>query len=396
MDFEFSTDQQQFIKDVRAFLAEEAKKPYADEVMSPNREADSMLTDSPERREFNKQLAKKRYLGMSWPVEYGGQAKEGIFEYLVNEELASVGAPLIGKGVGCVGKTLIRHGSAKQKAEFLPQILNAEIEFCLGYSEPGAGSDLASLKLKAEKIDGGWKVNGQKIYNTSAHFADWYWLAARTDFEVAKHKGISLFLIPMNSPGITVREIKTMGDHRTNEVFFDDVFIPDDALVGELNKGWVYICEALDYERFTLYTVGPIQKKFEVFVDMVKNETRDGQPLKNDPYVRKIVAQLSTDLETTIMLQRRVIAAACKGGVPTVEAAMCKLYSTQLGQRLANAALEILGPTSMLHEGVEHAPADGKWEHSLRATALDTIGGGTSEVQKNIIARRGLELPLVM
>ena len=396
MDFEFSTDQQQFINDVRAFLAEEARKPYAAEVMSPNREADSMLTDSPERREFNKQLAKKRYLGMSWPVEYGGQGKNGIFAYLVNEELASVGAPLIGKGVGCVGKTLIRHGSAKQKAEFLPQILNAEIEFCLGYSEPGAGSDLASLKLKAEKIDGGWKVNGQKIYNTSAHFADWYWLAARTDFEVAKHKGISLFLIPMNSPGITVREIKTMGDHRTNEVFFDDVFIPDDGLVGELNKGWVYICEALDYERFTLYTVGPIQKKFDVFVDMIKNETRDGQPLKNDPYVRKTVAQLSTDLETTIMLQRRVIAAACKGGVPTVEAAMCKLYSTQLGQRLANAALEILGPTGMLHEGVEHAPVDGKWEHSLRATALDTIGGGTSEVQKNIIARRGLELPLVM
>ncbi|MEZ5493165.1 MAG: acyl-CoA dehydrogenase family protein [Pseudomonadales bacterium] len=396
MDFEFSPEQQQFIGNIRSFLAEEAKKPYANEVMSPDREADSMLADSPERRDFNKQLAAKRFLGMSWPVEYGGQAKEGIFEYLVNEELASVGAPLIGKGVGCVGKTLIRHGSEKQKQEFLPQILNADIEFCLGYSEPGAGSDLASLKLKAEKTDGGWKVNGQKIFNTSAHFAEWYWLAARTDFEAAKHKGISLFLIPMNSAGITVREIKTMGDHRTNEVFFDDVLVPEDALVGELNKGWIYICEALDYERFTLYTVGPLQKKFEVFVDMIKQETRDGQPLKNDPHVRKLVAQFATDLETAVMLQRRVIAAAVKGGVPTVEAAMCKLYSTQLGQRLANAALDILGPSSMLHEGVEHAPCHGKWEHSLRATALDTIGGGTSEVQKNIIARRGLELPLVM
>ena len=396
MDFEFTQDQQQFIQDVRAFLAEEGKKPYAREVMNPEREADSMLADSPERREFNKQLAKKRFLGMSWPVEYGGQAKAGIYEYLVNEELASVGAPLIGKGVGCVGKTLIRHGSEQQKQTFLPQILNADIEFCLGYSEPGAGSDLASLKLKATKVDGGWKVNGQKIFNTSAHFAEWYWLAARTDFEAPKHKGISLFLIPMNSAGITVREIKTMGDHRTNEVFFDDVFVPDDALVGELNKGWIYICEALDYERFTLYTVGPLQKKFDLFVNMVKREVRDGQPLKHDPYVRKLVAQLATDLETAVMLQRRVIAAACKGGVPTVEAAMCKLYSTQLGQRLANVALDVLGPSSMLHEGVTHAPCDGKWEHSLRATALDTIGGGTSEVQKNIIARRGLELPLAM
>ena len=204
MDFEFSPEQQQFIGNIRSFLADEAKKPYAAEVMSPDREADSMLADSPERRAFNKQLAAKRFLGMSWPVEYGGQAKEGIFEYLVNEELASVGAPLIGKGVGCVGKTLIRHGSEKQKQEFLPQILNADIEFCLGYSEPGAGSDLASLKLKAEKVDGGWKVNGQKIFNTSAHFAEWYWLSARTDFEAAKHKGISLFLIPMHSTDITV------------------------------------------------------------------------------------------------------------------------------------------------------------------------------------------------
>lgn len=393
MDFEFSAAEQQFIKDVRAFLAEEAKKPYAREVMNPEREADSMLADSQERREFNKELAKNGYLGMSWPAQFGGQEKEGIFDYLVNEELASVGAPLIGKGVGCIGKTVIKHGNDKLKQEFLPQILNADIEFCLGYSEPGAGSDLASLKLKAEKCEGGWKLNGQKIYNTSAHFADWYWVAARTDFDAPKHKGISVFLLPMSAPGLTINEIKTMGDHRTNEVFFDDVFVGDDYLVGELNKGWLYICEALDYERFTLYTVGPLQKKFEKFVELVKTESCDGQLLCERPDVRKLLARFATDVETATMLQRRVIAAAAKGGVPTVEAAACKLYSTQLGQRIANAALDVLGPAGMLHEGVDFAPMDGKWEHSYRATALDTIGGGTSEVQKNIIARRGLELP---
>ncbi len=394
MDFEFSAEEQQFIIDVRAFLASEKKKPYAREVMNPEREADSMLADSAERREFNKQLAAKRYLGMSWPAVYGGQEKPGIYEYLVNEELASVGAPLIGKGVGCIGKTLIKHGSEKLKLEFLPQILEADIEFCLGYSEPGAGSDLASLKLKAERDGAGWRLNGQKIFNTSAHFADWYWVAARTDFSAKKHKGISVFLLPMSAKGLTINEIKTMGDHRTNEVFFDDVWVSDEYLVGNLNEGWTYICEALDYERFTLYTVGPLQKKFEVFLEMVKTTKRDGQLLKDDPHVRRLVAQLGTDLETAVMLQRKVIAAAVKGGVPTVEAAMCKLYSTQLGQRLANASLDILGPESMLHEGVEFAPVDGKWEHSYRATALDTIGGGTSEVQKNIIARRGLGLPL--
>ena len=393
MDFEFSQDEQQFITDIRSFLAEEKKKPYADEVMNPNREADSMLSDSQERRDFNKELASKRYLGMSWPKEYGGQEKAGIYDYLVNEELASVGAPLIGKGVGCVGKTVIKHGSEKLKQEFLPQILNADIEFCLGYSEPGAGSDLASLQLKAEKDGDGYRFNGQKIFNTSAHFADWYWVAARTDPDAKKHKGISVFLLPMSSKGLTINEIKTMGDHRTNEVFFDDVWVHEDYLVGEINHGWTYICEALDYERFTLYTVGPLQKKFEVFTDMIKTTERDGQLLKDDPLVRKTVAQLATDLETSVMLQRRVIAAAVKGGVPTVEAAMCKLYSTQLGQRLANASLDILGPEGMLSEEVEFAPLDGKWEHSYRATALDTIGGGTTEVQKNIIARRGLGLP---
>ena len=264
MNFDFSQEEEDFIKEVRNFIKEEKLKDNAEIVFAPNREADATTkVDSAPRRAFMKELAKKGYLGMSWPKKYGGQEKDGIYDYLLNEELATVGAPAPGKGVGSIGQTIIRHCSEKLKKEFLPQILNADIEFALGYSEPGAGSDLASLKLKAEKKEGGWLINGQKTWTSSAHFAEWYWLAARTGPDQPKHKGISVFLVPMDDPGIEVHPIETMGEHHTNGVFLTDVFVPDEYVVGEVNKGWIYICEALNYERFTFYTIGPLENKFE-------------------------------------------------------------------------------------------------------------------------------------
>ncbi len=394
MDFEFSPEELDFVADVRRFIAAQKALPDAAEVMAPDREADSMLADSPARRAFNRRLAEAGYLGMSWGREYGGQEKSGVHDYLLNEELASVGAPLIGKGVGCIGKTLIAHGSEKLKREFLPKILRAEIEFALGYSEPAAGSDLASLQLRAVRDGDDWVLNGQKMWTTSAHFADWYWVAARTDPDAPKHKGISVFLLPMDHPGLTVTEIRTMGDHRTNQVFFDDVRVPGDYLVGNANEGWTYVCEALDYERFTMFTVGPIRVKFDALIELLRITRRDGAALADDPLLRRSVARLAAELETATMLQRRVIAAAMKGAVPTVEAAMYKLYSTELGRRMADFALDALGPEGLLRHDAPDAPAAGKWEHSYRATVVDTIGGGSSEVQKNIIARRGLGLPL--
>jgi 3-oxocholest-4-en-26-oyl-CoA dehydrogenase alpha subunit len=394
VDFEFSQEERDFVAGVRRFIAAEKALPDAADVMAPDREADSMLADSPARRAFNRRLAEAGYLGMSWGREYGGQEKSGVCDYLLNEELARVGAPLIGKGVGCIGKTLIAHGSEKLKREFLPRILKAEIEFALGYSEPSAGSDLASLQLKAVRDGDDWVLNGQKMWTTSAHFADWYWVAARTDPDAPKHKGISVFLLPMDHPGLTVTEIRTMGDHRTNQVFFDNVRVSGDYLVGEANEGWTYVCEALDYERFTMFTVGPIRVKFDALLELLRITRRDGIPLAEDPVLRSRVALLAAELESASMLQRRVIAAALKGGVPTVEAAMYKLYSTELGRRIADFALDALGPEGLLRHAAPDAPAGGKWEHSYRATVVDTIGGGSSEVQKNIIARRGLGLPL--
>jgi hypothetical protein len=271
--------------------------------------------------------------------------------------------------------------------------MRGEIEFAIGYSEPGAGSDAANMQLRATKVDGGWRLDGQKIWTTSAHFADWYWLGARTAPDAPKHKGITLFLIPMDTPGLTVRPTWTIGDERTNEVFFDGVCAPDDAVVGELNHGWTYVCEALDLERFAMMPIGPLEMKTEALVAHVRAAARDGHPLRVDPVARARVARAATELEVARMLQRRVISEAVKGGVPTVASSMYKLFMNEAGKRLANAALELLGHEAELKPGEPEAPLGGRFERSYRYTVVDTIGGGTSEVQKNIIARRGLGLP---
>ena len=218
--------------------------------------------------------------------------------------------------------------------EFLPKILRNEIDFAVGYSEPDAGSDAASMKLKATRDGDGWRLNGQKTWTTSAHFAEWYWVGARTDPEVAKHFGITLFLVPLDDPGITVNGIWTMGDERTNDVFLDNVFVHDDYVVGEVNKGFQYISEALDLERFTMFTYSPIKQRLDLLCDYVATEEIDGEPLRDDPVVRKQIARLATDAEVARVLGLRFVAKSMKGGAapPTSEASEYKLFATELSQ----------------------------------------------------------------
>jgi alkylation response protein AidB-like acyl-CoA dehydrogenase len=391
MDFEFPKEQQDFVEEVIAFL-DANDDP---DVFDVTRENMAQIVDTPARRAFMKKLAEKGWLGMTWPKEYGGQEADGVFEYLLNEQLAYRGGPQIGKGVGIIGKTLIRHGSEKLKQEFLPKILNAEVEFAVGYSEPNAGSDAANMQLKAVRDDarGGFVLNGQKIWTTSAHFADWYWVGARTDPD-NKHKGITLFLVPMDHPGLEIHATWTIGDERTNEVYFNDVFVSDDYVVGELNHGFQYISEALDLERFTMFTISPILQRLEVLIDFVKNEKRDGEPLKDDPRVRHQIAELATHCEVARVLGLRFLSKAGVGKKPpTGEASMYKLFATGTSKKLANASMDIGGPGAQLRVGTEDGPMKGRAESTYRYTVIDTIGGGASEIQKNIIARRQLGLP---
>ena len=394
MNFEFSEEQDAFLKEVQDFI-EENRSP---DVMDVTRENMAQLVDTPPRRAFMKSLGHKGWLGMTWPKEYGGSEGDGIYEFLLNEALARVGAPQIGKGVGIIGKTLIRHGSDKLKKEFLPKILENDVEFCIGYSEPQAGSDAAAMALRATRDEGGkgWRLNGQKIFSTSAHFAEWYWVGARTDHDPAakKHKSISLFLLPMDQPGLEIQRMPTIGDEITNQVFFNDVYVDDDYLVGELNKGFLYISEALDLERFTMFTYSPIDQRLEVLQDYVRDEIRDGEPLREDPRVRQKIAQLTTEAEVARCLGLRFVAKSMKGGAaPTVESSQYKLFATEYSKRLANASVDIAGPGGQLRVHTEDGPMKGRAEMTYRYTVIDTIGGGASEIQKNIIARRGLGLP---
>jgi alkylation response protein AidB-like acyl-CoA dehydrogenase len=390
VDFDFSPEEQKFADEVERWLVAN----HDPVVMDHHRENFSQLSDTPERRAFMKKLAAQGWLGMSWPQEYGGQEIEGVYEFILTEALARHAAPQIGKGIGIIGKTLIRHGSEKLKREFLPQILKAEIEFAVGYSEPQAGSDAANMQLKAEKVEGGWKLNGQKMWTTSAHFADWYWVGARTDPDKPKHDGLSLFLIPMNHPGLEVQSLPTIGKDTTNQVFFEDVFVPDDYLVGKRGRGFQMISEALDLERFTMFTLSPIAGRTEVLVDWVKRTKRDDKPLKQDSNVRRTIAHIATDTAVARCLSTRFLCAAMGGGKPpSTQSSQYKLFTTTLSQRVCKDALDITGHEGTIMEGQEEAPLLGRFEGAYRATMNETVGGGASEIQKNIIARRHLGLP---
>ena len=403
MDFEFSEDQQAFNKEVIAFCDDHDTI----DIFDVTRENMAQIVDTPERRAFMKEVGHQGWLGITWPTEYGGQEGEGVYEYILNEELAGRGGPQIGKGVGIIGKTLIAHGSDFLKDMFLPMILENDVEFAVGYSEPNAGSDAASMRMKGvphTNSDGktGWLVNGQKTWTTSAHFAEWYWCGVRTDQD-NKHLGISLMLIPMDDPGITINGIWTMGDERTNEVWLDNVFVPDEFVVGEVNYGFKYISQALDLERFTMFTYAPIKQRLDLLTEYVRTTVRDGEPLKNDPVVRARMASLHTEAEVARVMGLKFVAEAVKVEAlvragkeyqpPTVIASEYKLFATELSRRLADASMDIGGPGSQLRVKTEDAPMAGRSESTYRYTVIDTIGGGSSEIQKNIIARRGLGLP---
>jgi alkylation response protein AidB-like acyl-CoA dehydrogenase len=402
MDFEFSDEQKAFQAEVEAFIA-----AHDDiDVFDVTRENMAQIVDTPKRRAFMKEVGHKGWLGITWPEEYGGSDGEGVYEYILNEALAAKGGPQIGKGVGIIGKTLIAHGSDFLKEKFLPMILENDVEFAVGYSEPNAGSDAASMRLKAERHEqdgvSGWLLNGQKTWTTSAHFAEWYWCGARTDPDY-KHMGITLMMIPMDDPGITINGIWTMGDERTNEVWLDDVFVPDDYVVGEVNHGFRYISQALDLERFTLFTFSPIKQRLNLLTDHVRDTDRDGRPLKDDPIVRSEMANLHTEAEVARVMGLKFVTEAmkverkAKAGEdfqpPTVAASEYKLFATEYSRRLANASMDIGGHGAQARVHTEDAPMVGRAESTYRYTVIDTIGGGSSEIQRNIIARRGLGLP---
>jgi len=377
MEFRFSAEDEAFRQEVRAFIRAELPKVS-------------------EGESFTKKLAAKGWLTMSWPKEYGGQGAPHLRQLVYNEEMAYHRAPGQTMGADRVGPTLILFGTEEQKAQFLPAIVRDEITWCQGFSEPGSGSDLASLQTRAVRDGDCWVINGQKIWTSNAQRADYMILLARTDPDAPKHRGITYFLVDMKLPGITVRPLVQMtGQAGFNEVFFDDVRVPANMVVGEVNRGWYVSTATLDFERSGIGRVIGGLRTFEEVVAYAKaTPARDsgGGTLFDRAPVRLALADVALSFEVGRLMSYRVAWMQSRGLVPNYEASMAKTFGTELHQRMARVAYTTLGLRGQLLGG-EWAPLEGQIPMTVLQAVSLTIAAGTSEINRNIIATRGLGLP---
>jgi alkylation response protein AidB-like acyl-CoA dehydrogenase len=344
-----------------------------------------------------KKMSDKGWVAPAWPKEHGGAGLSVMEQFILNEELATKRAPRSPNviGLGWVGPTIILYGSEEQKKKHLRPILTNEHFWCQGFSEPGAGSDLAALQTRAVRDGDDYVINGQKIWTSGAHGAHWMILLARTDPDAPKHKGISYFLLDMKSPGITVRPLVNMaGSHDFNEVFFDNVRVPKENLIGEENRGWYIGTTTLDFERSGIATSVSHGNTVTDFVRYAK-EHRDSVDcaVAREPKLRYELADRAVEAEVEKMLSYQVIGLQARGIVPNHESSIAKLFSTELDIRIAATGMKLLGLYGQLSKGSPHVAMGGRMPSFYLYATTSTIGGGTSEVQRNIIAQRGLGLP---
>jgi len=335
-------------------------------------------------------------VAMSWPKEYGGQGADVMRQTIVNEEVILARAPgLVGaSGLTMLGPTLIQCGTEEQRRRYLPKILTAEEIWCQGYSEPGSGSDLASLRTRAELVGDEFIVNGQKVWTSGAQFSDWMFCLVRTDPEAPKHKGISYILIDMKTPGITIRPLVQMtGDAGFNEVFFEDVRVPRANLVGELNQGWMVANATLFHERNLLGSTTRTQLMMQNLIRLARSRQHYGKPAAEDPVIRQKLADLLVRVEAMKYHSYRQLTDALKGRPPGVAAMVNKLVGTELNHDICALALELLNSYAPLNRGSAHVIDHGTWAYEFMFTLGLVIGGGTSQIQKNIISERGLGMP---
>lgn len=348
-------------------------------------------------RDFERKMAEKGWLAPGYPSRYGGMDATSMEQAILSEEKAYAGAPTTMSDIlaaGWVGPTILMFGTEEQKERYVGGIGRGELVFCLGYSEPGAGSDLAAVQTLAVEDGGYYIINGQKIFTSLAHHADYCWLAARTDRDAPKHRGISMFVVDMKTPGISVRPlINILGAHHFNEVFFDDVRVPKENMVGEKNRGWYTLAAALNFERSVVYLPAANRRIIENLVSYARQTPWQGRVLADNPLVRHKLAEMAVENEVCRLLCYRVVWMQTRGLVPAYETSMSYLNTAELTRQLAHTAMEILGLYGQLDKHSKWAPLKGEIKNlSLAALALG-IGGGTSEIQRNLIATMGLGLP---
>jgi alkylation response protein AidB-like acyl-CoA dehydrogenase len=384
MDFELSPEEEAFRDEVRRFL---------DENLPPEGQRDFSHLAS-----WNQKVREKRWVGFSWPEEVGGGGGNLMEQVILKDEMAKRKAPPLGTcfmGLAWVGPAIIEYGTEEQKQRFIPDILDGKYQWCTGYSEPDAGSDLASLKCKAERVGDHYLVNGQKIWTSIAMWSKWMILLVRTDAKVVdRHDGITCLLVEMDSPGIEVRPIRNMaGGSMFAEVFLTDVKVPVENRLGEEGQGWRVTITALAHERSGIAEFHGLMRNLEALVDLARSRTRNGSPCLEDSRIRRRIAMAETRIEAMRLNGVRFLTKQLKGEKLGSETSINKLHRAALEVELGELALEILGSAAPLMKGADPVPDGGRWQLMALSWPDVVIGGGTPNIQKNIIAERILGLP---
>lgn len=392
MHFQLTSQQQDFRSQVRQFLIQNLGKDWRGVV------PDDYFTDQNWAliRQLTSELVQRGWLTLAWPPEYGGQGRPHIEQMIYNEETAYFRAPMRDTSMGThmVGPSIMLYGTDEQKAKYLPEIADGSAIYCQGFSEPESGSDLASLQLRATEDGDDFIFNGSKIWTSGAHRANRCYIMARTDTDAPKHRGISVFILDMNTPGIQVRPIINMfGVHYFNEIFFENVRVPKQNMIGEKNRGWYVAATTLDFERSGVGRFGSNRRDLEELAELSQHIQSNGTTLNNDQKFRRRLANLWTANEAGRMVAYNVAWMQSQGIVPNKEASAAKLVGSEISQSISQLGIQMLGMYGLLDEGSKWAHLNGRiaqqWMHSVSLT----IRAGTSEIQRNIIATRGLGLP---
>lgn len=394
MDFRFTEDEEAFRREVRQWLKQEIPQRWIELAPGIWEETEESWALA---REFQRKLGQKGWLAPACPREYGGLELSHMKRLVLAEELAYSRAPVgieVEVTVNWVAPSIMLFGTEEQKKGYITRVARGDIIFCLGYSEPNAGSDLASLQTRAVEVGDEYVINGQKTWCSYGHLADYCWLAARTDPDASKHKGISMFIVDMNTPGITVRPlINILNRHSFNEVFFDDVRIPRENLVGQKNNGWYQLMIALDFERSSIGYAAMNQRIIEELVKYAKEATRNGEPLANDPLIRNELAQVAVENEVARMMAYRIAWMFSKGLHPSYESSMSMILASEVIRHTANTGMRILGHYGELDRDSKWAVMNARLGRMCLSSLSIGVGGGSNEIQRNIIAMRGLGLP---
>ena len=398
MDFGYTAEQEALRQEVLQFIAEHVTPEVQEEIAGGGE-----VRRGPHLQEFHQKVVDRGWIGISWPKEYGGQAGSRIDQYIVEEEFSRIGIGVGGAGSGA--PAILAAGTEEQKKHFLPGLINGEISFALGFTEPQAGADLAGLQCRAVRDGDEYVINGQKMYTSSAHYATHIYLMARTDPDAPRHRGISIFLVPMDTPGITVRPLWTIqsdppappgttyGQKRTNETFFEDVRVPQSAMLGEENTGWYVGAMGLNLDRVGASRYLISVRRDEDIINWIKENDMDGYSIADDPSIRDRLAELWIEAQVCRLMTMRSMSIVENGGNFTYEGSAEKVWAPEHGVRTTETISQILGPYAQLMNGSEGAIEDGLFAHNLMGAFQSGINHGSVQVMKDQVARRGLGLP---